>query len=629
MSDNEENGRLFSEFPPVPTSVWEERIKSDLKGADYDKKLIWKTGEGFDVKPYFRSADLEGLEYLDSLPGSYPYLRGPRVSSNKWVIRQDITDSDIETANRKAKEAISKGAEAIGLNSTEITTHKQMQQLLAGIDFEKTEIHFISSRSYPLTLELFLYEVSHRGTGGEKIKGSLNFDFLGYLLLHGDFYVSRENNLEEVSYLLNTAQKRLPGFRVINVNGHYFQDSGSTLVQELGFALAAGNEYLASLTSKGFDADHVASRMGFTFSIGPNYFMEIAKLRAARLLWTRIVEKYAPVNPGSMKMYIHSQTAIWNKTIYDPYVNLLRTTTEGMSGILGNTDSLAISPFDIAYRKGDEFSARIARNQQLVMKEESYLDKIADPAAGSYYIENLTGSIAHYAWKLFLEVESKGGMIEAVKSGFIQETVEASKKQKESDAAQRKLILLGTNQYPNQGEMMLEHIENGSNHAEEKASTYKKLKPFRVAAGFEKLRLDTEKYVSSGKRRPAVFLLTFGNLAMLRARAGFISNFFGCAGYAVIDNPGFCDPSSAVSSALESGAEIVVLCSSDEEYLAFAGPVCEGIRKSNPSVRIVVAGYPKDDLEKLKEAGVDDFIHVRTNVLETLNQYQEYLGIHQ
>ena len=185
MSEHEENGKLFGEFPPVPTEVWEERIKSDLKGADYEKKLIWKTGEGFDVKPYFRSEDLAGIEYLDTLPGSYPYLRGPRVDSNKWIIRQDITDSDIETANCKAREAVSKGAEAIGLNATEITTHKQMQQLLDGIDFETTEIHFISSRSYPLTLELFLYEVSHRGTDGDKIKGSLNFDFSGTCFFTG------------------------------------------------------------------------------------------------------------------------------------------------------------------------------------------------------------------------------------------------------------------------------------------------------------------------------------------------------------------------------------------------------------------------------------------------------------
>jgi methylmalonyl-CoA mutase len=627
MSDHEENGKLFSEFPPVTTEMWEERIKCDLKGADYEKKLIWKTGEGFDVKPYFRSEDLEGIEYLDSFPGSYPYLRGPRTDSNKWVIRQDIHESRIDIANRQALEAISKGIEAIGLNSTEITTHRQMQQLLAGIDFEKTEIHFISSRSYPLTLELFLYEVSHRGTAGAKIKGSLNFDFLGYMLLHGDFYVSRENNIEEVSYLLNTAQKRLPGFRVINVNGHYFQDSGSTLVQELGFALSAGNEYMASLTSKGFDADLVATRIGFSFSIGPNYFMEIAKLRAARLLWAKIIGQYKPASDASMKMNIHSQTAIWNKTIYDPFVNLLRTTTEGMAGILGNTDSLSINPFDIAYRKDDEFSARIARNQQLVMKEESYLDKIADPAAGSYYIETLTNAIAHHAWNLFLEVESKGGMIEAIKSGFVQDTVETSRKLKVADAAQRKLVLLGTNQYPNQAEMMFDKIENGIDHPADRPSTYKKLTPFRIAEGFEKVRLTTEKHVIDGHKRPTVFLLTFGNLSMLRARAGFISNFFGCAGYDIIDNPGFCSPEDGIAAALQSNAEIIALCSSDEEYLSFAPVVCKGLRKENAEVKIIVAGYPKDDIEKLKAEGVDDFIHVRTNILETLNRYQELLGI--
>jgi methylmalonyl-CoA mutase len=627
MNENENPNKLFDEFPPVTGMEWESKVIADLKGADYAKKLIWKTAEGFDVKPYYRSEDLKGLEYLDVPPGIPPFIRGVNTKANQWLVRQDIPETDVEAANRKALDALSKGADAIGFNALEVTTHKQIHQLLDGIDLARTPVHFVHSRSYPLTLELFLYELSHREMTGEQVRGSLNFDFLSYLLLHGDFYITRENNLEEASYLLNTIQKKLPGFRAVTVNGHYFQDSGSTLVQELAFSLAAGNEYLSILTSRGFDADFIAQKMAFTFSIGSSYFMEIAKLRAARLLWAKIVEQYHPSDERSRKMFIHSQTALWNKTLYDPYVNLLRTTTEGMSAILGCTDSLTILPFDIAYRSSGDFPERIARNQQLVMKEESYLDKIVDPGAGSYYIETLTDSIATHAWNLFLEVEDRGGLVDCVKSGFVQHAVEESARQKEDDIARRKLVLLGTNQYPNTGEQMLEKEVPEGAPGTPHTSTYPQIKPLRIARRFEELRLSTEKYVAAGHKRPAVFLFTFGNLAMLRARAGFTTNFFGCAGYEIIDNAGFENPADGIKACLDSGAEIAVLCSSDEEYPLMTEAICSGLRKGNPGVIITMAGYPKETMERLKAFGIEEFIHVRSNLLETLVGYHKRLGI--
>ena len=235
--------------------------------------------------------------------------------------------------------------------------------------------------------------------------GSLNFDTISYLLLHGDFYQSKQGNFDEAEYLIQTIRKKLQGFRPITINGHLFNNAGATLVQELAFSLASGNEYLAALTSKGLPVDSVADSLQFSFGIGSNYFMEIAKLRAARLLWSTIVEQY---HPESTKMFIHSTTSLWNKTVYDPYVNLLRTTTEGMSAAIGNTDSMTILPFDFPYKNESEFSRRIARNQQLILKEEAYLDKIVDPAAGSYYVENLTNPVAMHSWELFKAIEEKG-----------------------------------------------------------------------------------------------------------------------------------------------------------------------------------------------------------------------------
>ena len=327
-------------------------------------------------------------------------------------------------------------------------------------------------------------------------------------------------------------------------------------------------------------------------------------------------------------MFIHSTTSLWNKTLYDPYVNLLRTTTEGMAAAIGDSDSLSILPFSAPFGKEDDFSRRIARNQQLIMKEEAYLDRIADPAAGSYYIENLTNSIAFHAWELFKTIEEKGGMIESVKVGFIQDEIKNTCQKKNMDIAHRRIILIGTNQYPNPLESIPPETLDKLNVFENKEpSKYKKLKVYRGARAFEEIRLATEKYVQEGNRKPVVFLLTTGNPGMRKARATFAVNFFGCAGYEIIDNKGFLTAEEGIEVALGSSADIVVVCSSDEEYAAVVPPVCSGIKAVNKNTRLMVAGYPKEIIDTLKAAGVDDFIHVRTNMLEFLLDLQKTLGI--
>ncbi len=618
---------LFNEFPPVSVEQWEEKIRMDLKGANYAKTLIWETPEGFPVKPYYTSEDLDGLDYLKTLPGEFPFIRGYKNGGNHWLIRQDIPSTKVGTANKKALDAIRHGAQAIGFNAREITNHQQIRELLNGIDLTKVAIHFFGSLSYPLTAELWLYEIDRLGVDPSLIKGSINFDPLSYLLTHGDFYISLANNLDESEYLVKNMQKKLPQIKVINVNGYLFQDAGSTLVQELAFALASGNEYLARLTERGVSPDTIASRIGFTFALGSNYFLEIAKLRAARLLWSRIVEQYHPKDLSSCRMHIHCVTAQWNKTIFDPYINMLRTTTEGISGVLGNADSISILPFDIPYQDSEPFGDRIARNQQLIFKEESYLDKVVDPAAGAYFIENLTDSIASHAWRLFQEVEERGGMIESIKQNCIQDAVAKSRLQKESDFARRKLLLLGTNQYPGFTDKMLDKISTELPDNPETTSAYAKMHPFRAAESFEKLRLETERYIASGNKAPTVFLFTMGKLAMLRARAGFSTNFFGCSGYRIVDNPGFRTIDDGVSKALESEAEIIVICSSDDEYKMIVPEITHQLKQQRASLIVVVAGYPVEIIEELKKAGVDGFIHSKSNLLEELRSYQYQLGV--
>ena len=626
------NNKLFSEFPPVPTPEWEAKIIEDLKGADYQKKLIWKTPEGINVKPYYREEDITGLSDQYSIPGKSPFIRGNSAEGNQWEIRQEIAVTDPVKANETALHAIEKGAECIGFDASRISTVDDLEALFKGISFPKVSVYFGAARSYPQLFKLLADYAGKNKLPANAFRGTVDFDPISFLLLNGNFWKSQEADMAEVAKIVKLGEVLLPAMKVITVNGQYFHNSGATLVQELAFSLASANEYLAYCTGHGFTVDEVAQRLGFSFGTGSNYFMEIAKLRAARLLWSRIVQQYKPANENSLKTFIHCTTSHWNKTVYDPHVNILRTTTEAMSAILGGANSILITPFDTFYKDPEDFSERIARNQQIILREEAYLNKVVDPGAGSYYIESLTHSIAEAAWKLFVDVEEMGGIIEAIKANFIQDSIEKVAQQRMSDIANRRTTILGTNQYPNTGEIMLDKIQViGENEDIEDttgpAGRYKILEIGRGAEAFDDLRLNTELYVNEGGKRPSVFLFAIGNLAMRKARAMFSTNFFGCAGFEIIDNNGFATIDDGVKAALASGAEIIVLCSSDEEYPEFASPVVKAIKEQNNKALVVLAGYPKELIESLQQDGFDEFIHVRSNLLETLRNIQDKLGI--
>jgi methylmalonyl-CoA mutase len=454
----------------------------------------------------------------------------------------------------------------------------------------------------------------------DKIKGSINFDSLGFFLLYGKFYGSADENYRDIVEIMESA-KNLLDFRIITVNGNHYHNAGAHIVQELAFALSQGNEYLAALTGQGITIDELAPRMQFTIAVGSNYFLEIGKLRALKLLWAKIVEQYKPGNPDSMKINIHAETSAWNKSVYDPYVNMLRTTTESMAAAIAGVDSITVEPFDATYKKSDEFSARIARNQQIVLKHEAYFNKVADPAAGSYYIENITDSIAEAAWKLFVKMESMGGFIKAVKSGFIKEEIEKTCQKRDMDIAMRKQVFVGVNQYPNLQEKMLDKIQPTA-----KLSQLGSLRPYRGVQAFEAVRLAVENFEEKGFEIPKIYLFTYGNLAMRKARATFATNFFGCAGYNIQEAPLINDLAEGTQKAIEAQADAVVLCSSDEEYAEMIEAI-KAIRENNPETRIVVAGNPQEIMQQLNDAGVQHYIHMRTNTLETLQRFNDIFGI--
>ncbi len=616
--------KLFSEFPPVTTEQWEEKIKQDLKGADYEKKLISKTPDGIVIRPYYRSEDTENIGFIDALPGNYPFVRGTKKNDNAFEINSNIFVEDYGNANKKAKKATERGADGIGffICHKETVSENDIEILLSGINPEKTRINFISGKNSPEIFKNFLKICEKHNFNPEKVKATFNFDPFGYKTVTGNCYnpgnISKDFLLlKEMTELLGT---KYPQIKIVNINGVFFADAGSFPVEELAFSLASANETIAEAEKVGINPEYLIPKMMFTFGTGSNYFIEIAKLRAARLLWAKITEIWTG-KKDTGQMFINSTNTSYNKTAYDPYVNQLRNTTEAMSAIIGGTDVLTVKPFDLPYKKPDDFSERIAQNTGIILREEAYFDKPADPSGGAYYIENLTEQIAEKSLNLFLEIENNGGYHKALKTNFIQDKIKENARKRDLNIALRKEILLGTNQYPNVNEKISEDINpnvyNWSLPVSDNTDT-EPIKLYRGAAAFEKIRLQTEK---SGKQ-PVVFLLTYGNLAMRKARATFAQNFFACAGYKIIDNNGFESVEEGVKQALKSNADIVVACSSDDAY---PETVPEIKKLLGDKAITVIAGYPKKHVETLKSQGTEHFIHVKSNVLETLQKFNEIL----
>ena len=612
--------RLLSEFPAISTQEWKDKIVTDLKGADFERKLVWRTNEGFNVNPFYRREDLEGLSTPKVMPAEYPYVRSTRMD-NEWLIRQDINVNDPKEANEKALDILNKGITSLGFKLRRDQVNKEtLAILLKGIMPEAIELNFSCciSVAAQLTGELAAY-FTEVGADVAQCKGSINFDPFKKQLVKG---ISNPQWVAMCARLLD-AVRPLPQYRVLTVNALNINNAGAYIYQELGYALSWGAELIDKLTEAGYSIEELTSRIKFVFGVGSNYFMELAKFRAARWLWAEIIGAYGNQYKGdAAKIHMHAVTSTWNKTIYDAHVNLLRTQTEAMSATLGGVDSLTVQPFDVTYQESDNFSERIARNQQLLLKEESHFDKVIDPAAGSYYIEHLTNALAEQAWKLFLAVEEEGGFAAAVEAGSVQKAVNASNAKRHAAVAARKEIFLGTNQFPNFTETAAQkvaQVEVGGHSCGCGTPSIEALNFDRGASEFEALRLATER---SGKE-VKVFMLTIGNLAMRLARSQFSSNFFACAGYKVLDNLGFATVQEGIDAGLAAGASIIVLCSSDDEYAEFAP---EAYKYLAGRAEFVVAGAPAcaDDL---KAVGIENFINVKSNVLETLRQFNQKLGI--
>ena len=616
--------KLFTEFPPVSTEQWEEVIKADLKGADYERKLVWKTPEGFNVRPYYRAENLAGLKFLGSEAGVFPYVRGTRAH-NRWKIHQTVIVNCPKEANAVALKILNAGVDSIEFQIVpETFSAEDLNTLLKDIHIPAVEITFSGSKTAHVA-ELVIAKIEKEQLPAEEVHINFCIDPLVKKLTSKGSFCSENGAkcFEKIADLVRKT-KTYKGIRVITVSGEIFSNAGSTIVEALAFSLAAGHDYLVRLMDMGFTIEEAAKKIRFSQAITSNYFMEIAKFRAARWLWAEIVAAYNPACQCACKMHVHAQTSEWNMTVYDAHVNLLRSQTEAMSAALAGVDSITVRPFDKTYQTPDDFSERIARNQQLLLQEESHFDKIVDVAGGSYFIETLTRSLAEEAWKLFLAVEEEGGFLAAAKAGSIQKAVNDTNAKRHANAGKRKEFLLGTNQFPNfneksEGKAPLAATCCCHSHGDSCEKPFAKLETSRLAADFEALRLQTEQ----AEKQPVAFMLTIGNLAMRQARAQFSCNFLACAGYKVIDNLGFPTVEEGVESAMKAGADIVVLCSSDDEYAEYAIPAFKAV---DGRAMFVVAGAPAC-MEDLKAAGIENFIHVRVDQLQTLKEYNAKLGI--
>ncbi len=613
--------QLFSDFAPVTRRQWIDKMIQDLKGRPYEK-LIWESPEGIPVEPAYSREDTKDLSLRDGQPGKFPFHRGYHTRQS-WIIGQDITVQDPKEANKQALLAIKGGAEALGFIYPDIPDPCiGMDGLLENIELEKVPVFFENS-FHPYTLFTGLKQaLSEAGVSPASFHGAVSFDPLGFLTVHGDYPSTEKDTFFSGREILEEAGELFPHLRTLAVHADIFNNAGGTAVHEIGYALATGNEYLSYYTKEGIPIDNVANHILFLFAVSGNFFMEIAKLRAFRMLWSIVMKTWEPEKPEHLTTHIHATTALRNKTLYDPYVNILRTTTESMSAILGGANSLTVRPYDMLLKGYREPSARLARNIQLILKNETRLHEVTDAVAGAYYIEKLTRQLADKAWKLFQEVEKEGGYRKALKNENIQQALSDSLEKRLMNIAARKEILVGTNHYPNPQERVTD--EGSMDHLGMSWSPGRKLiRPIdirRLGEEIESLRLTTE----LAQKKPVVYLLGFGSPAVRNNRENFVLNLIGCAGFSFTETAPGATPGEHIKEINRIHPDLVVLCGDDEGY----PEMTEKLKKELTYKPILaIAGLPEKNMETLKIQGIHFFLHQKVDLPETLRDLQKALNL--
>ena len=452
---------------------WQNKATDELKGESLDD-LTWKTLEGIDVKPLYTADDLENIAHLDSLPGFAPYIRGPRATmyaKRPWTVRQYSGFSTAEESNKFYRDNIAAGQTGLSV-AFDLATHRgydsdhprvtgdvgkagvaidsveDMKLLFDKIPLDKMSVSMTMNGAVIPIMAMYIVAAEEQGVDQELLKGTLQNDILKEFMVRNTYIYPPNQSMRIVADIIAYSSKHLPAFNSVSISGYHMLEAGATCTQELAYTLADGLEYVRAAIDKGLDVDAFAPRLSFFFGIGMNFFMEIAKLRAARLLWSELIEKeFQPKNPKSLMLRTHCQTSGVSLTSQDPYNNIMRTTIEAMAAVLGGTQSLHTNSFDEALALPTPFSAQIARNTQLVLREETGITKVIDPMAGSYYLESLTNSLVNEARKLVEEAEELGGMTKAVQAGVPKLRIEESAAIRQAKIEKKEEIIVGVNKY--------------------------------------------------------------------------------------------------------------------------------------------------------------------------------------
>ena len=695
----------LDEFTPPTDEEWKAACEALLKGAPFEKKMFTKTYEGITFDPMYTRKHTEDILPKGVMPGMGDYLRGVDAAGyigKPWGIAQACDETlpaennellrhehdkgatiyhiVLDTASRTGVDA--RQAETVGDTGTSVTTVEDMHVLLTGLDLAKFPLYvYAGANAVPL---LALVAAARRASGEDmaEVRGIVGADPIGALAADGKLPASLDAHYDSLAAAARWATVNAPHLRTVFVRSDVYSNGGANDVQEVASVLATATAYLRALCERGLTIDEAASQIAFAFSMGANFFLQIAKLRAVRPLWAQIVGAFGG-SAEAQKMRIHARPALFFKTIYDPYVNMLRNTTEIFSGVVGGIDSFESAPFDEPIRKGDEFSRRIARNVQIMLQEEFGLLQPIDPAGGSWAVETLTRQMKEKIWAEFQRIEKEGGIIAALRAGSLQESVAAVLAARFKNADLRRDRIVGNNMYPNMTETLLEtraedtaalkaqrtadidaylsdidvkhlgealaslrqahSVDNaveaalaGATIAElmtavtegDGAETVTAIAPHRWSERFEALRQRTEEYKAEKNDNVKIFLANMGPIPQHKARADFTTGFLQVGAFEVLGNDGFKTVEEAADAARASGADAVVICSTDATYPEIVPALAPKLHEVLPKARVFLAGAaPKDLLETYKEAGIDEYISVRANCYEILESLQKQKGM--
>lgn len=701
---------LFPEFPPSTYEEWHREAVASLKGAPFEKKVITNTYEEIDLQPMYWAKDVEELPHMNSLPGFPNYVRGTTLGGyllKPWDICQEIACSTPEEFNKAARHDLARGQNAlklvldrpsrrgadpdvdealqVGRGGLSLATLDDMNTALRGIDLQTIPLTIYAGASSLPVMAVMVAYLERVGVPVSSLRGCIGADPLGELALEGSLPVSMKTAYDSMACLARWAINHAPQVQTILVQGCPYHDAGGSAVQEIAFAVATGVEYLREMGNRDILIDDAAPRVRFAFSLGSNFFMEIAKLRAARLVWTQVVEAFGG-GSDARKMTIHARTSAYTKTVTDPYVNMLRNTTEAFSGAMGGMDSLHVCPFDEAIRPADEFSRRVSRNLQIILQQEAHLIHPIDAPGGSWCIEKLTDTVAGKAWSLFQAIETKGGMAQFLLDAGPQTAVSSTAARRAKNLDTRRDVLVGTNMYPNLKEVRLQAppvdyealkrtrgaylqahrlntdlflfhhklgefgigfqnqsqdiIQQGKEavcagatmgdlwavlgSVEEQRPSIRPLRIHRASERFESLRGRAETILAQKGTRPRVFLACVGSLASIKPRADFSRAFFEVGGFEVLGDGTYENEEEAVQAVLASGSRVAAICSTDQAYPELIPGLTGALKRSAPEITVLVAGRPVAEQEQIyREAGVDDFFYIGVNCHDLLYALQE------